>query len=412
MHTATYLWLLAALFAALFVGLSTSTTQLPTTTFYGFEYAYAVAISTEIVCFLEKAWTPVASVAGAFRSGLATVPRADYGWQIDDNITMTLEYFIFRSTAAEFSALYSGFENGKFILYGRLGSKPKLLKPSLSYMKDENATCNYKPYNISRLCRMYYLNATDQTTGAIVGKPSSAKVYDTRIRPWYVGAKAGTVNGGTFWSPIYGFHSGGVGITAAQQILSSSGSFLGVVGIDIKLAELTSILSGEFDSTDDGSAYDDGDVDEEVFTSFIIDASENLVATSESGYAYRNGSQVPAVNCSYKTIAAAARFFGSRNKGYSDDTIQMFPDFKGKLHWARSEKYEDDHGLGWYIVVVQRVDCPSGYSADNHSASCIQCPSPFTSKGGHFSTSCYEMCVEGYYLNENGDCSECKYAFR
>jgi hypothetical protein len=415
MHTATYLWLLAALIAGLFVYLSEGTAAAATTTtttLYAFEYSYAVAISAEVDCFLEKAWTPLASVASAFESDFPTAQRADSGWQIDDNVTMMLEYFIFRSTASGFTAMFCGFENGKFIMYGRLGTNPKPFKPSLVYTKDENATCDYKPYNISRSCRFSYLNATNPTTGAIAGKPSSARSYDPRVRSWYVGAKADTVNGGTFWSSVYGFASGGVGITAAQQLLSSSGSFLGVVGIDIKLGELASILSGEFESTDDDSAYDDGDVNEDVFTAFIVDASENLVAASEPGYAYRNGSQVPAVNCSYKTIAVTARFFGSRNKGYSDSAIQMFTDVKGRLHWARSEKYEDNHGLGWYIVVVQRVDCPSGYSADNHSASCIQCPSPFTSKGGHFSTSCYEMCVEGYYLNENGDCSECKYAFR
>ena len=83
-------------------------------------------------------------------------------------------------------------------------------------------------------------------------------------------------------------------ITAAQALFSSSGSFLGVVGIDIKLVGLTSILGGDSSTTDDG---------ESVFTVFIVDTGGYLIATNNpSDYEFRNGSRVPAVNCSYKTV--------------------------------------------------------------------------------------------------------------
>ena len=123
MHTSTYLWLLAALIAGLFVYLSEGTAAAATTTtLYAFEYSYAVAISAEVDCFLEKAWTPLASVASAFESDFPTAQRADSGWQIDDNVTMMLEYFIFRSTASEFVSMFCGFENGKSASENRIAS--------------------------------------------------------------------------------------------------------------------------------------------------------------------------------------------------------------------------------------------------------------------------------------------------
>ena len=85
-------------------------------------------------------------------------------------------------------------------------------------------------------------------------------------------------------------------MTAAQQLVLSSGSFLGVVGLGIDLEELEDTLSlSDHPEDDDGEA---------TFTSFIVDANYNLVAASVSGYAYRNHSQVPAVNCSYKTVSS------------------------------------------------------------------------------------------------------------
>ena len=70
--------------------------------------------------------------------------------------------------------------------------------------------------------------------------------------------------------------------------------------------------------------------------------------------------------------------------------------------------YEDDHGLEWYIVVDQLVNCPSNYAVDNRTASCIECERPYTAEGGHTSTSCLSLCVEGYYMDADGKCQECK----
>ena len=42
--------------------------------------------------------------------------------------------------------------------------------------------------------------------------------------------------------------------------------------------------------------------EDEKLTAFIVDASGNLVSASQDGYSFRNDSQVPAYNCSYKTV--------------------------------------------------------------------------------------------------------------
>ena len=107
-------------------------------------------------------------------------------------------------------------------------------------------------------------------------------------------------------------------------------------------------------------------------------------------------------------IATAARFFESSDKGYAGDTVHTFEDFKGRLHWTRSTAYEDSHGLKWHVVVIQRVDCPPNYAADNVTASCVECESPFTARGGYYSASCKSLCIAGYYMNSKGTCSKCK----
>ena len=263
---------------------------------------------------------------------------------------------------------------------------------------------------VSSHCTMGYKNSTSPLNGAIVGPPSSIFSFNCNSRPWYVGAEEDTENGGTFWTGAYLYSSGDqIGITAAQQLLSSSGSFLGVVGMDITLEQLTSILSGDFMTTDDDIFYyDDDDVDEPVFTAFIVDTDGDLVATSMSGYAFRNSSRVPAVNCSYKTVADAAQVYVSSGVGgYTNENVRL-TSIATQGWWVRSTAYEDAHGLEWYILLTQRVDCPSNYAADNSSAACGKCGAPPLRHGGYISTSCCDICINGYYMDDGGECVECK----
>lgn len=64
--------------------------------------------------------------------------------------------------------------------------------------------------------------------------------YDPRTRPWYLGARE---RSGVFWSDVYMFHTDRVpGITASRRVLDEKGAFLGVIGIDVKLGQLSGFL--------------------------------------------------------------------------------------------------------------------------------------------------------------------------
>jgi len=66
--------------------------------------------------------------------------------------------------------------------------------------------------------------------------------YDPRKRPWYRKAIQGE---GNIWTdPYIFFTSQNPGVTAAQSVFDKNGSFLGVIGIDIEIGELSAFISG------------------------------------------------------------------------------------------------------------------------------------------------------------------------
>lgn len=65
--------------------------------------------------------------------------------------------------------------------------------------------------------------------------------FEPRSRPWYQGAKE---SDGVFWTDVYVFFTDNApGITAAQKVVDAQGKFLGVFGIDVRLALLSNFLS-------------------------------------------------------------------------------------------------------------------------------------------------------------------------
>lgn len=67
--------------------------------------------------------------------------------------------------------------------------------------------------------------------------------YDPRQRGWYKSAASN--NGELFWTePYVDAFTGEFVISAAQKVLDANGNFIGVVGSDINLQKLTSILAG------------------------------------------------------------------------------------------------------------------------------------------------------------------------
>lgn len=67
-------------------------------------------------------------------------------------------------------------------------------------------------------------------------------IFDSRSRPWYVGAKDSKH---IFWTDVYQYDpTNEPGITVAKPIYSPSGEFIGVSGADLSLALLSKFLEG------------------------------------------------------------------------------------------------------------------------------------------------------------------------
>lgn len=83
-------------------------------------------------------------------------------------------------------------------------------------------------------------------------RPEVHKLYDPRIRPWYVGAVR---EKGLFWTDVYVFASSqNPGITASMPILDRERSLMGVCSIDINLSTFSGFLKS-LKIGDEGYAY-------------------------------------------------------------------------------------------------------------------------------------------------------------
>jgi len=78
-------------------------------------------------------------------------------------------------------------------------------------------------------------------SGNVVGIRKSGEIdYDPRVRPWYEGAKQKM---GTYWTDVYVLFTDQVpGITVAQPVIGKEGALLGVLGLDIRLGEMSAFL--------------------------------------------------------------------------------------------------------------------------------------------------------------------------
>lgn len=124
----------------------------------------------------------------------------------------------------QFSAVYLGDEGGNFIMSRRL----------------ENG--NFSTKILSRTSQPVGVIEIERTPeGEIVATSASSILsYDPRERPWYVLAKA---EGRAVWSREYRLFTDQVpGITSAHPVYGPNGVFVGTVGIDFKLGELSGFL--------------------------------------------------------------------------------------------------------------------------------------------------------------------------
>lgn len=124
----------------------------------------------------------------------------------------------------QFSAVYLGDEGGNFIMSRRL----------------ENG--NYSTRIISRTSDPVGMLELERTPDGVIIATSATSIlnYDPRERPWYVLAKA---EGRAVWSREYRLFTDQIpGITSANPVYSDDGTFVGAVGIDFRLGELSEFL--------------------------------------------------------------------------------------------------------------------------------------------------------------------------
>ena len=362
---------------------------------FEFDNSYAEALRYDVECLLSKAWPSLEFIASTFYNHFAIPAGAEAPSQVDDNRTMQITYSILRSSNKRFSEMFTGFENGKMIGHYRSNSDDAT-DLSVYYMKNANSSCDYPPYNISKKCWFFYTGSTLEYTGFPHGKPSRAIVYDPRIRPWYIGAKNSNSPAGTSWSDIYiQMPHGFAAIAPTKKIVTAMGTFIGVTALEMRLTDIGEVLA---------TAHS-------LFISFIVDESNFLVGTSTNAslYNYTAGRRMRPTESENKVIAFAARAIEDLPRQYDDYDTQAMKMNDGKIYWFKILAIEDDNGLAWNMVVVQKVDCPLGYYVNSSIAQeCLKCPSDegYTSAGG--STEQCDLCMSTYYMNKTRQCKKCK----
>ncbi|WP_041720371.1 hybrid sensor histidine kinase/response regulator [Pseudodesulfovibrio piezophilus] len=128
----------------------------------------------------------------------------------------------------QFSGIYFGSATGEFFM----ASRYNLLETTGFFTKI------IRLHKSKRSVQKIYKSAA----GTLIRKQSDpSDRFDPRTRPWYQEAKK---RNELIWTPPYVFYtSGKPGITTANPIYDKEGHFLGVIGVDIEIDELSTFIS-------------------------------------------------------------------------------------------------------------------------------------------------------------------------
>lgn len=219
------------------------------------------------------------------------------------------------------TTIYYGDEAGRFLLLKREAE-------DLLYIRDESTGGDRQ---------IYRLDSQGNRTSLITTAP-----YDPRTRPWYTTAKQ---SGKPTWSPIYVFTASPVlGITPVTPIYSESGSFQGVLAIDLTLSQISDFLKSI-------NISKSGQV-------FAIERSGFIVASSTDELPFVAGKdgqkRLLATDSKNVLIRSAATYlqnrFGSFAQIYSQGQFTF--DIDGKRQFITVAPMQDGRGLDWLIVVA------------------------------------------------------------
>jgi len=127
-----------------------------------------------------------------------------------------------------FAGIYIGRPDGSFIYVNRDASRvPNGFR--------------VKHISIDEQGRDVEMRYFDETFSQIDRVKAPSDIYDPRDRPWY---RSAIKTDELIWTPAYLFFtSQKPGVTAARSVYGHEGNFVGVVGIDIEIGELSSFIS-------------------------------------------------------------------------------------------------------------------------------------------------------------------------
>lgn len=150
------------------------------------------------------------------------------------------------------------------------------------------------------------INFGDETGRFIMVPPQSPeihKLFDPRIRPWYIGAKK---KDDVYWTPVYLFASTQKpGITASIPVLSKEGEVHGVCGIDIDISTFSEFLESMR-------------IGERRYTYIIENTSERIIAHPGLASHQIDSREIMVISTGLKALRDAGKLFGTTS--YAGET--------------------------------------------------------------------------------------------
>jgi adenylate cyclase len=237
----------------------------------------------------------------------------------------------------QFAAVYLGDESGNFIMARRT--------PEGTFTTKIVSRTSI-PVGVMEIER--------DASGNIVATSSSSVLdYDPRNRPWYVLARS---EGKAVWSREYRLFTDQIpGITSAHPVYGYDDEFVGAVGIDFRLGELSEFLK----SLKIGNSG----------LAFILDTEGNVLAYPENsliGLKNRKAPRAPLLETIKTGWARAAMDY------YIDNREEKFIfNFVGENYIAAFRKFPHNYGRDWVLGIVVPEDDFIGPIARTHETTLL-----------------------------------------
>jgi signal transduction histidine kinase/DNA-binding NarL/FixJ family response regulator len=167
--------------------------------------------------------------------------------------------------------------------------------------------------------------------------------FDPRLEPWYTHAKESLKPG---WGDIYSWETNPdiISIPAGYPVLNQQGQFIGAMGVDINLAQVSQFLRS-LEIGKSGKAL-------------IIERDGLMVANSvgEKPYKLIDGvaERLPTAESKDKTLNTLAAQLQANFSSLKEITTPQLLEWEidGKPHYVQISPWQDELGLDWLVVLA------------------------------------------------------------